>query len=221
MQDGAESQRPDAAFIETHRDFVRGIARRLSQLLHLTMPVADLEAYGYTGLLEARERFDAERGARFRTFAYYRVRGAMIDGIREQAYLSRGDYARLRAIEALNARQSDALADEDREQLDAHRVMESAAEGAGVAYVLACFGEHSAAQGRGADDILAERDQNGRLRALLGELDERERALVERHYFQGEAFDSVAESLGISKSWGSRIHHRALEKLRRAMLRAR
>ena len=47
------------------------------------MAVEDLEAFGIQGLLEAHSRFDASRGARFGTFAYYRIRGAMLDGVRK------------------------------------------------------------------------------------------------------------------------------------------
>jgi DNA-directed RNA polymerase specialized sigma24 family protein len=48
-------------------------------------------------------------------------------------------------------------------------------------------------------------------------LSEGERQLVERHYFRGEAFNDIAESLGISKSWASRMHAKALLCLREAL----
>ena len=51
---------------------------------------------------------------------------------------------------------------------------------------------------------------------LLGaveRLDERQRELVRRHYFEGERFDTIAADLGISKSWASRIHAQAMESL--------
>ena len=48
------------------------------------------------GLLEAASRFDPEAGAHFMTFAYYRVRGAIYDGLRQMGWLSRSHYKRAR-----------------------------------------------------------------------------------------------------------------------------
>jgi len=45
-------------------------------------------------------------------------------------------------------------------------------------------------------------------------LPERERALVQGFYFDGRQFDEVAKELGISKSWASRLHAKALDLLR-------
>ena len=47
----------------------------------------------------------------------------------------------------------------------------------------------------------------------LEDLPEDERTLVRRHYLEGERFDHVAASLGLSKSWGSRLHTRAIARL--------
>src|SRR5690349_3618264 len=60
----------------------------------------DLRSMGQQGLLEAARRFDEGRGVSFRRFANYRVRGAMLDGIRRSAPLPRRAHARVRALEA-------------------------------------------------------------------------------------------------------------------------
>ena len=52
-----------------------------------------------------------------------------------------------------------------------------------------------------------------RVRTAVAELPEQERTLVERHYFGGERFDKVAAELGLSKSWASRLHTRAVARL--------
>lgn len=48
---------------------------------------SDLSAYGYVGLIQAVDRFDHTRGLKFQTYAYLRVRGAIIDGIRQASPL--------------------------------------------------------------------------------------------------------------------------------------
>ena len=44
--------------------------------------------------------------------------------------------------------------------------------------------------------------------------------MIEGHYFQGKRFDSLSAELGISKSWGSRVHAHALDLLREALFEA-
>ncbi len=51
------------------------------------------------------------------------------------------------------------------------------------------------------------------IRKTLPTLPDRERQLIERHYFEGEDFDTIAAELGISKSWASRLHAQAIEML--------
>ena len=51
-------------------------------------------ALGCKGLLEAAQRYDDRHGVAFTTFAYYRVRGAMFDGLRSMGWLPRSEYAR-------------------------------------------------------------------------------------------------------------------------------
>lgn len=58
------------------------------------------------------------------------------------------------------------------------------------------------------------------VREAVARLPRHERVLVVSHYFQGRRFDHVAAHLGISKSWASRLHARALRRLSRSLRRA-
>ena len=80
---GRERTMPDAEteFVDRHRALVQSIVQSVQRQLPIATDTADLEAFGFIGLLEARSRYDAARGAQFTTFAYYRIRGAIIDGI--------------------------------------------------------------------------------------------------------------------------------------------
>src|SRR5690349_16023219 len=60
----------------------------------------ELVALANTGLAEAAQRFDASHGASFATFAWYRVQGAIIDGLRKQTILPRRVWAKLVALRA-------------------------------------------------------------------------------------------------------------------------
>src|SRR3954470_10912687 len=94
----AESDR----LIEQHLSLVQAIAGKLKRTLGRSIDFEDLVGYGSKGLVEAAERFDARQGTAFSTFAYYRIRGAMLDGLRTMGWYSRADYARYRAEERAN-----------------------------------------------------------------------------------------------------------------------
>lgn len=200
---------------------VQGVAGKLRNELGLVSEHEDLVAAGYQGLVEAHARFDASRGVQFNTFAYYRIRGAMLDYARKSSNLSRRAYERVRLAESADRvgegvaemRAADPAGRADK----AHAV---AALDAGISKLTMGFALVLAQQENAEpspEESLIEKDTALRLRRAVAELDERERALLEGHYFDGRRFDEVAASLGISKSWASRVHAKALEKLKIAM----
>jgi RNA polymerase sigma factor FliA len=79
--------------VEQHLQLVQAIARKVKKTLGTSIEYDDLVAYGSKGLVEAADRYDARPGVAFTTFAYYRIRGAMFDGLRTMGWYSRADYA--------------------------------------------------------------------------------------------------------------------------------
>jgi RNA polymerase sigma factor for flagellar operon FliA len=63
------------------------------------------------------------------------------------------------------------------------------------------------------EDLLGEAELVARVKAVVARLPDQERTLVERYYFGGQTLDEAAASLGLSKSWGSRLHARAIEAI--------
>jgi RNA polymerase sigma factor FliA len=207
-------------------DLVDLIARQLARELGRSAELDDLRAMGHQGLLEAARRFDETRGVTFRRFANYRVRGAMLDGVRKSAPLPRRAHARIRALEAAllvaetaaedgaGPASNDARANE--QKLTEHLADMATAMAVGLLATPAIGdgGEPSAVDGSLSPE---EAVANAELRRLvvdaLRELPDDERELVRRHYLEGERFDHVAASLGLSKSWGSRLHTRAVARL--------
>src|ERR1044071_1344340 len=88
--------------VEQHLPLVEHIARKVRKQITARVPIEDLCGYGSKGLIEAAERFDPRHGVAFTTFAHYRIRGAMLDGLRTMGWYSRSDYARYRAEERAN-----------------------------------------------------------------------------------------------------------------------
>src|SRR3970282_2788339 len=66
--------------------FVESLARRLAATMPHSIDLGDLVQDGMLGLIDAAHRFDEARGIKFETFAERRVRGAMIDALRRDAW---------------------------------------------------------------------------------------------------------------------------------------
>src|ERR671913_459945 len=79
--------------------FVEALARRMAASMPNSIDIGDLVQDGVLGLIDAAHRFDEERGIKFETFAERRVRGAMIDALRRDAW-PRGVRRQRRELEA-------------------------------------------------------------------------------------------------------------------------
>src|SRR3977135_206458 len=66
--------------------FVQALARRMASSMPNSIDIGDLVQDGVLGLIDAARRFDEDRGIKFETFAERRVRGAMIDALRKDAW---------------------------------------------------------------------------------------------------------------------------------------
>ena len=212
----------------SHLDLVDLIARQVAREIGRSVELDDLRSMGQQGLLEAARRFDESRGVSFRRFANYRVRGSMLDGVRKSAPLPRRAHARIRALEAAllvsEAASEDAppgaLPSPDpraaESKLTEHLADMATAMAMGLLATPAIGdeGEPSAVdRGLSPEEAFAEAELRKLVVEALDDLPEDERTLVRRHYLEGERFDQVAASLGLSKSWGSRLHTRAVARL--------
>lgn len=206
-----------------YQGFAENVARKLLRVMGLPQDFEeDMISAGNLGLVEAADRFDVDTSYDFKSFAYLRVRGAIIDSLRKSSTLSGSAYSYARALAALqNVRETDRAEADQREQIGdsrhrLSRVLEHAAKGA-LAYRLS-FDDDQMRQEEGEDgpEFLMQRKQAALLcRELVAELPTKERIIVERYYFRGHSFSEIANSEeGMNKSWVSRLHTRALGRLR-------
>ena len=79
------------AILEKYGPYVRSLAATVRKQFNAQLELDELVAYGQIGLLEAAERFDAKVGANFLTFAHYRIKGAIFDGLRKMGVLRGSD----------------------------------------------------------------------------------------------------------------------------------
>ena len=218
--------------IEQHLSLVQAIAHKVKKTLTTSIDVDDLIGYGSKGLVEAADRFDARQGVAFSTFAYYRIRGAMYDGLRTMGWYSRADYARYRAEERANEylqsqaeREAAARADGSAAPGgEAETLAEIAAVlgGVGAVHITSLDAAASVADERlpPPDAVLEWRQLTGRMREALTRLPDKERQLMELYYLGDKNLEEAGRVLGLSKSWACRLHARAVDLLRAALAEA-
>lgn len=222
---GKERQR----LVDANLPFVHSIAAKIKETLPREIEFDDLVAYGMQGLLEAAERFDARHGTAFTTFAYYRVRGAMFDGLRGMGWLPRAEYARYRFEERASAYLAN-LADRERGAASPdHEPPEGFSLDQELRDLYACIGGVAAifvtSLDAGGGEATAtppqhefeQHERSRTIRRAVELLPEKERRLLELYYYEDKSLEEAGRALGLSKSWSSRLHARAVELLRRAL----
>ncbi len=214
--------------IEEGQGLVRSLALKVYRSVPVTTDLDDLIAYGEVGLAEAARDFDPNKGAQFCTFAYYRVRGAIYDGLAKMTWTSRARYRRLRYERMAD----EALEDEREQAADSPTTLEESGnwfarvtEKLAVVY-LASGGDESVEQAAAIEDkcdsppqALLHREASQRLRELVAGLDPVERRVIQAVYFEGYTLQDAANQVGISKSWASRLHAKILEQLAQKLRR--
>lgn len=214
--------------MEEHQGLVRSLAWAMRRSLPKNIDLEDLVSYGQVGLAEAARDFNPSLGNQFSTFAYYRIRGAMCDGLSKLMWFSRAAYQRMRAQQIAD--------DVVQEDIDHPNENETAsAEGntqwlarmstsLAVVYLATQMGDDDSGSWTVADnaavrpDVSAEEQESHALvRELIETLPQDARELLRSTYFEGLTIQEAGVRLGLSKSWASRLHARALEQLGRSL----
>jgi RNA polymerase sigma factor for flagellar operon FliA len=211
----------------THRIAANLFAKRVNN----TVGFEDYLQYGRVGLLEAIDRFDPSREASFETFAGYRIRGAILNGLEKStesaAQAAHRRHSRLRertqSLQLRDIGDSTARGESSPEgptgdmELEPFAGMVDVAIMLAMGYVLEDSGEWNPAGADRAGDPYKS-VQLARVRArlslLVDALPQRERLIVRYHYFEHMEFQAIGEVLELSKGRVSQLHARALRLIR-------
>lgn len=217
----------DDRFVQENADFVKRLAMRVKAELDLRCELDDLIGFGFEGLLQAKSRWDGnhESKAAFRTFAYYRVRGSILDGVRKMAYLPAHAHKARKLAEAMDAAleemgESRAAGEAQGKSPELEATVAAIDDVLGkicASYVIAAVGQDEATKQDNPEGNLVEAQTKDRLLKALDTLPERERIVVRGLYFEDRLLDDIGAQLGISRSWASRIHTRAIGLLKDAL----
>lgn len=172
-------------------------------------------AAGTEGLLQAVRSFEPDRGAAFSTFAYYRIKGAIIDNLRALGKMRRSYKERACFEAGANAllEQGSSEGGAEGQRSAAERVVE-ALDGLAAVFTVSLDRTQLAALQPSPEAEAELAELRPALRRGMKYLTKRERRLLVNHYGHGQSLTKVAAKLGISRSWASRIHATAIKKLR-------
>jgi len=213
------------------------IAARIRERLPQHVEMEDLVSAGVVGLLEANRSFDRTKNAQFRTFAKFRIRGAILDSLREIDWGSRSLRRRGREIQDATARLQAKLgrhpieaeiADEMRIDLDHLRRITAQLD------VLHVAGQHVAAGNDQSDtmdviesapnlddpdpfDLCLEGEMKAHLAEAIGKLSEREQLILSLYYREELTMKEIAKVVGVALSRVSQIRQAAMIKLRESL----
>lgn len=228
---------PSAAVDELVRAnlaLVGHLAREAAARLPRHLDTDDLHGAGALALVQAAQSFDASLGVPFARFATTRIRGAMIDQMRQRDWATRSVRSRARAITTVTEELTKAL---HRAPTDAELAAASGMTQQEVRQVLAGTDRASLLsldpltaddQGLGAglmdgaprpDEALVAAERIGYLRDAIAELPERARHVVTGYYLEQRQLTELADELGVTQSRASQLRAEALDLLHEALSR--
>jgi len=214
--------------------FVEQLARRVAATMPHSIDIGDLVQDGVIGLIDAAHRFDESRGIKFETFAERRIRGAMIDALRKDAW-PRGVRRQRRELEA--AREElrrelgcePSLADlakrvgSDEKRLGRTIVRINAIESTSPLANTDRAGESSLPTALVPSepeqpDAAYEREQTkSRVRGAIASLPPREQKVIALYYYAEATMKQIGAEIGVNESRVSQLHARAIRRLRDAL----
>jgi RNA polymerase sigma factor for flagellar operon FliA len=212
--------------IADHQGLVRSLAWKIHRTLPRNIDIDDLLSYGQVGLAEAARDFDPARGNQFSTFAHYRIRGAIFDGLgkmschtraQRRAFLRESAKNELLRVDAGDAHSAPQSLDQEINWLA------KVATNLATVYLMSGDGDIEAAApedpAQGPDEQVISREVGDVLRQLLETLPPDASSLVKMVYYDELTLQEAGQRIGISKAWASRLHARTLEQLSRALRR--
>ena len=232
----AKGQLDRNAMIRQYQPLVRRLAHHMMAKLPANVQVDDLIQVGLMGLSDALSRYEAGQGAQFETFATQRIRGAMLDELRENDWMSRGSRKSQKDIEQALNRLEHRLG---RTPLESEIAIEM---GMSLSDYQSLLGKVRGTQlvyledmGRGHDDddsfldrhmadsdadplnLLGDQRLREALVAAIKLLPEREQLIMSMYYEQDMNLKEIALVMNVTESRVCQLHSQSIARLRAKM----
>jgi len=220
--------------IEAGLPFVEALARRMAATMPHSIDLGDLVQDGVIGLIDAARRFEESRGIKFETFAERRIRGAMIDALRKDAW-PRGVRRLRRELEAAREKLRASLGHEpSNADLAAAVGLDEKRLGKVVVRIHTIESTSPLSCGDNVDEsqlpavmVPAEPERpdfayekhevQARVRGAIESLPAREQRVISLYYYAEVTMKEIGAELGVNESRVSQLHARAIKRLREAL----
>ena len=220
--------------VNQYAPLVKRIAYHLLAKLPASVQVDDLIQTGMIGLLDAMARYEDGMGAQFETYAVQRIRGAMLDGLRENDWMPRALRREMRRVEAAlqvlehrhgRAPNETELAEALGMPLAEYQKLLQDARGHQLVYFEDLGSEdgddylerNCAGDGQDPFELLADKGLRERLVKAIGGLPEREKLMMALYYEEDLNLREIGEVLGVTESRVCQLHTQAIARLRAAI----
>jgi RNA polymerase sigma factor for flagellar operon FliA len=233
----AKGQLDRNALIRQYQPLVRKLAHHMMAKLPASVQVDDLIQVGLIGLSEALTRYEATQGVQFETFPTQRIRGAMLDELRENDWMSRGSRKSQKSIEqALRKLEhqlgrsplESEIAQELGMSLTDYQALLGKVRGTQLVYIEDMskgsdgddgFLDHHDVADDAGDPMAVLRDQRLResLVTAIKNLPEREQFVMSMYYEQDMNLKEIAAVLGVTESRVCQLHSQSIARLRAKM----
>jgi RNA polymerase sigma factor for flagellar operon FliA len=224
----------DTARVTASIPFVEQLARRVAATMPHSIDIGDLVQDGVLGLIDAANRFDESRGIKFETFAERRVRGAMIDALRKDAW-PRGVRRQRRELEAAREELRREMGCEPSlADLAAKVGSDEKRLGRTIVRINAIESTSPLASNDHLDestlpaalipseperpDVAYERSEiKRRVLEAISSLPPREQTVISLYYYKEATMKQIGSEIGVNESRVSQLHARAIGRLRTAL----
>jgi RNA polymerase sigma factor for flagellar operon FliA len=218
-----------------HLPIVRFLARRIHERLPQHVDIEDMVSAGVVGLMDAFAKFDPTKKVQFRSYAQFRIRGAILDSLRTMDWspreLRRKGRAVEEAIRVLMARMGHApgeaeIAAELALELDDYQQLLGDLKGLEIGTLHMVRNEDSGEEelayvpGRPEEDplfICLRGELEDRLTEAIANLPDRERLVMTLYYYEEMTMREIGLALGVVESRVSQVHASAVAHLRAAL----
>ena len=238
VQTAQPSQPADIdALIQAYAPVVKYSAQRLACRLPASVCLDDLISAGVLGLLDAIEKYDPTRGTRFKTYAELRIRGAMLDDLRERDWVPRNvrhkEHALTHAYATLEQQHGRPATDDEVATvlgLELDTLHDWLADVRGVSVLsldtplaLEADGNTSPILVQIADaapgplQLVETQDLRTHLAQAIDQLPAQEKTVLSLYYFEELTMREIGQVLEVTESRISQIHTKAILHIRAAL----
>jgi RNA polymerase sigma factor for flagellar operon FliA len=221
--------------VEKYTPLIKYIAHRLAMRLPPHISADDLFGVGAIGLLDALDKFDSTKKVQFRTYAEFRIKGAMLDELRSLDWVSRSVRQKAANIEktfqALEKKKGRSVEDEEVAEemgisLDDFHKMLNETQGVFLLDIESLRTKFSRVPEEDLFDLITDEKENNPLQMLsLEELKKvlaqaiealplKERTVIALYYYEELTLKEIGEVLNYTESRICQIHTKAILKLR-------